>query len=191
MTIGRGLRRSARTGRLAIMAIGMTMGVAIGSRTAEVRPWRIGRSAGRPTVGRRANRCPLNMMFCRVVCPDVIVHLGRSRQRRWHGRLSLRERQRNCRTWRLFIPLERAEKISRCGHGGTGIDSRDRLELRKCSRHVKVRGMAEREGVHLPGRHESTNDFAYFAAGRERGEEQLHIFHAGGDDRLQVDGGKY
>jgi hypothetical protein len=51
--------------------------------------------------------------------------------------------------------------------------------------------MSKRDSVHLPGSHQPANDFAYFAASRQGSEEKLHIFHARGNYRLQVDGGKY
>ena len=51
--------------------------------------------------------------------------------------------------------------------------------------------MAQRDGVHLAGGHQAAEHFAHLAARRQRGQEQLDLFHAGGDHRLQIDGGKH
>jgi hypothetical protein len=45
--------------------------------------------------------------------------------------------------------------------------------------------------VDLARGYQAAQYLAYLAAGGERGQEQLHIFHAGGNHRLQVNGGKY
>jgi hypothetical protein len=51
--------------------------------------------------------------------------------------------------------------------------------------------MTKGDGVNLAGRHQTANDLAYLAACGERGQEQFHIFHAGGDGCLQVNRRKY
>jgi hypothetical protein len=38
---------------------------------------------------------------------------------------------------------------------------------------------------------QSAENFAHLAAGRERSQKHLNLFHAGGDNCLQVDGGKH
>ncbi len=50
--------------------------------------------------------------------------------------------------------------------------------------------MAHVGGVYLASGGQSAHNFANLAARCERGEEEFHIFHAGGDDSLQVDGGE-
>jgi hypothetical protein len=51
--------------------------------------------------------------------------------------------------------------------------------------------MAQRDGVYLACRDKAADDFPYLAAGSEGGQEELNIFHAGGNHGLQIDGGKY
>ena len=45
--------------------------------------------------------------------------------------------------------------------------------------------------MHLPGSHQSAKHFAHFAAGGQRSQEHLNLFHAGGDDCLQIDGSEH
>jgi len=45
--------------------------------------------------------------------------------------------------------------------------------------------------VYLAGCHQPADDFAYLASGRKWSEEELDLFHSRGDNRLQIDGGKY
>jgi hypothetical protein len=48
--------------------------------------------------------------------------------------------------------------------------------------------MAQRDGVYLTGCNQSAQHFTHLAAGSKRREEELYIFHGGGDDGLQIDG---
>jgi hypothetical protein len=45
--------------------------------------------------------------------------------------------------------------------------------------------------MNLARGYQTTKDFAHLAAGRERSQKHLDLFHAGGDDSLQIDGGKH
>jgi hypothetical protein len=51
--------------------------------------------------------------------------------------------------------------------------------------------MTHRKGVDLARGHQTTQHLAHLAAGGERGQEQLDIFHAGGNHRLQVNRGQH
>jgi len=128
-----------------------------------------------------------------VLGADVIHYRSRrrGRRRRNHGGLFLRKWQRNRGTVSFFFPLERTQEVSGSRHRRTGIHGRNRLELWQGPGYVEVRRVSEGDGVDLPGCDQAANDFAYLAARGERGEEQLHVFHAGSDGGLQVDGGKY
>jgi hypothetical protein len=45
--------------------------------------------------------------------------------------------------------------------------------------------------MYLARGYQTAQDFAHLAAGRERSQKHLDLFHAGGDNGLQIDGGKH
>jgi hypothetical protein len=51
--------------------------------------------------------------------------------------------------------------------------------------------MAQGNGMYLTRSDQAAKDFTHLAAGSKRGQEQLNLFHAGGDNRLQVDRSKH
>ena len=90
------------------------------------------------------------------------------------------------------VPRARTNEGSRRGrHGRAGINGGRRRELGQRPSHVEVRCVAQRDGVHLTGGHQPAKHFAHLAASGQRSQEQLDLFHAGGDDGLQVDGSEH
>ena len=84
-----------------------------------------------------------------------------------------------------------AQEVGGGRYGRTGVDRGGRGKLRQSAGNIKVGRVAQRDGVNLARGHQAAQHLAHLAAGGERGQEQLDLFHAGGDHRLQVDGGKH
>ena len=64
-------------------------------------------------------------------------------------------------------------------------------KLGQRSGNVEVRRVAQGDGVHLARGHQAAKHFAHLAARGQRSQEHLHLFHAGGNDGLQIDGSKH
>lgn len=150
----------------------------VSRRTAEVRSGSRRFSAyGRLARGNGAGRVDFGRLM-----RSCWNRFGRDFRLLYHGRHGLRQ---------ILIPIMGVHEI--CGglHGGTGVNGRRNLELRQCAGNVEEGRVTQRDGVNLTCGDQSAQHLTHFAACGKRGEEELNFFHAGGDDRLQVDRGEH
>jgi len=143
----------------------------------------VSRDVSRSGVRRSSMR--RRSLRCRVKAHRVLHRSGRRGVRRLVidrlGRLDFRN---------VVVMIVIPQEI-RPRHGRTRIERRRYGELRQRASYIELRRVAHGDGVHLPRGYQAAQHFAHLAAGGQRSQEHLHLFHAGGDDGLQVDGGEH